>query len=204
MKRIVFVIAILFSVDAYAATAKPPADNDGFFFKPYIGVDYEYTSASYNNIGASNVSYGDIFSNSFNGGDIHVGARVHQYLGFEASYFDTANSNKSNVLGSSIGTSSKYDGWSIDAMGYLPVDQAKKFELIATTGYANIAAKGSATISGTTYNSNENDNAWRIGGGAQYWVTDNLNIRGLVRYETLNGTAINDAVLADIGVNWQF
>lgn len=204
MKKIIFAAAILLSANVQAATSKPAADDSGFFFKPYVGADYEYTSASYNNIGASNVSYGDIFANSFNGGDIHVGARVHKYLGFEASYFDTANSNKSNVLGSGIGTSSKYDGWSLDAMGYLPIDQKGKLELIATTGYAKINASGSATVSGTTYNANENDDAWRIGGGVQYWVTDNLNIRGLVRYEAINGTAINNAVLADIGVNWQF
>lgn len=190
----------LFSGSAYAADA--PNNEYGFYFKPYVGADYEYTGVSYGNVAGTGVSYGDIFPSSFNGGDIHIGARLHKYFGIESSYFDTASSNKSGVLGTSASSSARFNGWSIDAMGYIPI--AQKFELIGTAGYARIDTKGSISISGTTFSDSGWSNAGRVGGGAQYWITDNFNIRGLVRYENINRTGIDNAVLADIGINWQF
>lgn len=194
MKKYILIASVFFATAAQA--------DDGFYFKPYVGADYEYTGVSYGNVPGTAVSYGDIFPSSFSGGDVHIGARLHQYFGLEGSYFDTASSNKSAVLGTSASSSARFDGWSIDAMGYIPL--APKFELIGTAGYARIDVKGSIAISGTNFSDGGWSNAGRVGGGAQYWITDNLNIRGLVRYENINTTGIDNAVLADIGINWQF
>jgi len=189
---------------AYAANA-PATTSDGFFFKPYIGADYEYSNVSYNNVTGTGVSYGDIFADSFNGGDVHVGARIQKYLGFEAGYFDTASESKSNILGTSLSSSAKFDGWTLDAMGYLPVDDAQKFELIGTAGIARTTASGTITVSGTTYSANGSETKGRIGAGAQYWITDNLNVRGLVRYQDADfGGIANNVIVTSLGLNWQF
>ena len=52
MKKIYFlaVAALL----PFGATAGTLAD-DGFFFKPYVGADYEYTSLNYNNVAGTTV-----------------------------------------------------------------------------------------------------------------------------------------------------
>lgn len=188
MKRIIFILCGLISVDAYA---------NELYFKPYAGADYDEYNVSYTS------GNGGVFSNNLNGGDIHVGARLHKYIGVEASYFDTAHSNKSNVLGLGINTSAKVDGWALDAMGYLPLENPK-FELIGTAGIARTSAKGTASaISSIALSDNETKP--RIGIGAQYWITNNLNVRGLMRYQDADfkGTADN-IIVSTLGLNWQF
>jgi len=132
---------------AYAAAAQ--ATDSGFYFKPYVGADYQYASVSYKDISGTPYNYGDIFADSFNGGDVHIGARVHKYLGFEAGYFDTTHESKSTILGTTASSSVKLDGWTFDAMGYLPLGDSQKFELIGTAGVARTTASGSVTVSGT-------------------------------------------------------
>ena len=196
--------ATMLSGAAYAANA-PATMSDGFFFKPYVGADYEYFSANYKDVPGTGVNYDDIFSDSFNGGDVHVGARVHKYLGFEAGYFDTASSNKSGLLGTTASSSARIDGWTLDALGYLPLGDSQKFELIGTVGLARTTAKGSVTISGTPYSANGSETKGRIGAGAEYWLTDNLNVRGLVRYQDADfGGLANNVIVTSLGLNWQF
>jgi len=188
---------------AYAASA-PATTADGFFFKPYVGADYQYTSVNFNSVPGTAYNYGDFFADSFNGGDVHVGARVHKNLGFEVGYFDTASSSQS--FSPTASSSAKLDGWTLDAMGYLPVDDAHKFELIGTAGIARTTASGSITISGTTYSlGSGSETKARVGAGAEYWITDSLNVRGLVRWQDADfGGAVNNAVIASLGLNWQF
>jgi opacity protein-like surface antigen len=203
----ILITATLLTSTAYATDA--PVSASGFFFKPYVGADYQYSSVSYKNIGNTAYSYGDILADSFNGGDVHIGARVHQNLGFEVGYFDNASESKSNILGTNATSSAKFDGWTLDAMGYLPIGESKKFELIGTAGLAitHASATGSVTINSTTYtgSTSKTETEGRVGAGAEYWLTDNLNVRGLVRYQSADFSGLaNDAVVASLGVNWQF
>lgn len=184
MKRIIFVLCLLVSMNAYASD---------FYFKPYVGADYDYTSINYNDNADS------ILSDSLSGGDVHIGARIHKYLGFEASYFDTASSSKNVGI---LNTNVKLEGYTLDAMGYLPV--ADKVELIGTAGVSRLKATLSLSglLSGT---GSDWETKARMGGGAQYWITDNLNVRGLVRYQGANFSGIvNNAVISSLGLNWQF
>lgn len=186
---------ITFASSAYAI--ETPGNTNGittgFFFKPYVGADYDYTSINYDNNADS------ILSDSLSGGDVHIGARIHKYLGFEGSYFDTASSSK-NV--GALNTSVKLEGYTLDAMGYLPV--ADKVELIGTAGVSRL--KATLSLSGLLAGTgSEWETKGRIGGGAQYWITDNLNIRGLVRYQGADFRGIvNNAVISSLGINWQF
>ena len=209
-KKIISLFVLSTGLAAPALAVSTPGDGNavpvGFFFKPYVGADYQYISASYkDNIGGTGVSGGDLYADSFNGGDIHIGARVHKYLGFETGYFDTAHSSQSNILGTTVKSSAKLDGWTLDAMGYLPIGESQKFELIGTFGIARTTASGSARVNGTTYSENGSETKGRIGGGAEYWLTDNLNLRGLVRYQGADfGGFANDVIITSLGLNYQF
>ena len=200
---IVSVIA-MFSGPAYAA-AIPTTDN-GFFFKPYVGADYQYTSISYNDVTISGTTYNfsDLFANSLNGGDVHIGARVHKNLGFEAGYFNTASESKSNLLGTTASSSIKMEGETFDALTYVPIGESQKFELIATLGVSLIKASVSITGGGVTYSDSNTAIRARIGAGAQYWLTDNINVNGIVRYQDSGFAGVQDAIVSSLGLNYQF
>jgi len=186
---------------AYAANA-PVTMSDGFFFKPYVGADYQYSYLSYPSV--DGLSGSDFASDSMNGFDLHVGARVHKYLGIEAGYMWNETPSKNNILGTGINDKVNIKGFTLDAMGYLPVDEAGKFELIGTAGVSRL--KGGAKFTGAfVENDSESETKGRIGGGAQYWITDSLNVRGLVRYQGVNfSDSINNDTIASLGLNWQF
>lgn len=185
-------LATLLPLNAMAAT---PTDY-GFFFKPYLGADYDqyHTNYSSGNDG--------VFSNNLNGGDIHIGARIHKYAGFEVSYFDTASSSESNVRGTGLSTKAKLDGGSLDIMGYLPLGESQKFELIGTVGITTTKTTGDISNGNTAGNT---ETKGRIGAGAQYWLTDNLNARALIRYQDADvNSQIDNFVVTTVGLNWQF
>lgn len=193
MKFLTIILATIILSGAAQAAEQPT----NFFFKPYVGADYQFTHVNYRD------GNEDILSQNIHGGDIHIGARVHKNLGFEAGYLQTTEASKDNVLGSGLDTKVKLSGYTLDALGYLPVGDGKA-ELIATVGISRLKAKLdlSGAIAGT---GSETETKGRIGGGAQYWLTDNLNIRGLVRYQGANFDDIaKNAIVADIGINYQF
>jgi opacity protein-like surface antigen len=206
------IAASLLTSAAYAADKSAPANTtlastasaNGFFFKPYVGADYDYLNINYSTIPGTSSDYGTVASKSLNGGDFHVGARVHKYLGFEASYLATASSSKDNILGSGLNSSIKVSGFTFDAMGYLPIEAMPKLELIGTAGVSNL--KATIDLSGVAAGSgSKTETKGRIGAGAQYWLTDNLNVRGLVRYQGANFSGIvDDAIVSSLGLNWQF
>lgn len=194
MKKILLTTAIIFSSTPVMAIEYP----SGFFFKPYIGADYDYLHVSYKDDGDK------VLESNLNGFDVHAGARVDKYLGFEGSYLWTANADKDHVLGSNVDTSVNVRGFTLDALGYLPITSDNRFELIATAGVsrlkAEFSAAGLASIAG-----NETETKGRFGGGAEYWLSDNSNIRALVRYQGADfDSSANNAVVASVGLNYQF
>ena len=55
-----------------------------------------------------------------------------------------------------------------------------------------------------TYNGNASKTFAEFGGGAQYWINDNLSARILERYADISGNVINSAWTTSAGLNWQF
>lgn len=188
-------------------SAPAQADTSNFFFKPYIGADYQYTSVNYeDDIAGTGINGDDIANDSLHGVNLHLGARVHRNLGFEAGYLWTDEADKSNVLGTGINTKTSVKGFTFDALGYLPVDDAGKLELIGTVGVSHFKAEVEASAPGLgTGSIDSTETKPRFGGGAQYWFTDNLNVRGLVRYQGADfDGAVKNAVTANLGLNFQF
>lgn len=196
MKKLFALLPLLFATNAYASD---------FFFKPYAGADYQYTNINYSdNIQGTGINGSDILAESLHGANIHAGARIHKNLGFEVGYTWTGDASKDNVLGTGSNTKVNLSGGNFDALAYLPVDDKGHFELIATAGVTYL--KADVTANGVLASS---DSQWetkgRIGGGAQYWVTDNANIRALVRYQGADFDGVVDnAIIANVGLNLQF
>lgn len=192
MKFLLSISLILFTSSAYASETA-----SGFFFKPYIGANYDYTHASYKNGGDT------IAADDLNGFDAHVGARLHKYLGIEVAYLQTEQAGKSNVLNTGINTSVQIKGETFDLMGYLPIYSG--LELIGTGGVSSL--KGTLALKGVGghLSQSETEIKGRVGAGAQYWLTDNINVRGIVRYQCadFSGSA-NNAIVSSLGLNYQF
>jgi opacity protein-like surface antigen len=181
------------------------AEEDGFFFKPYVGADYRYSYINLddNRIAGKSYGYESLFADSLNGGDIHVGARIHEYLGFEASFSDSATASRSNLVGTTASSDIRLQAESLDALGYLPLGDSK-CELIGLVGVEHDSGVDSVTRpNGTTTSGGPSGTRVEFGGGAQYWITDNLNVRALVNYQDANYAAINDVIVTSLGLNWQ-
>lgn len=173
--------------------------NEGFFFKPYAGAAYDYMHASYKQGGDQ------IAENSLNGFDIHIGARLHRYFGVEAAYLQTEHAGKSNVLGLGVNTTVQFKGGTFDIMGYLPVTDNGKLELVGTAGLSVLKGNLQLKGAGGHISLSESETKPRIGAGAQYWLTGNLNARGLVRYQAADySNSVNNAIITSLGLNWQF
>jgi opacity protein-like surface antigen len=199
MRKFSWLLAITIVCTASAAKA----DND-WYFKPYGGIDYQHVGVDYKNVIPS-ISTSSVLNDSLNGFDIHAGARVNKYLGGEIGYLWTGEAGKNNVLGTGLNTTTQVTGWTFDALGYLPVTSDQKLELIATAGLTDLSADLKLNGAGGHASVSESEVGGRFGGGAQYWITDHVNGRVLVRYQTadFNGIA-NDAVEVNAGLNYQF
>lgn len=197
-----------------------PAHAQEINFKPYVGFDLQKSVYNYNNnydIGGGLALNGNaILEDSLNGLNIHVGNRFHKYFGAELGYFRTKEESKSIVNGTTVGpatvatadftTDVKMHGFTLDALGYYPIDEAEKFELIGTAGLSWSKAEITATVPGVgSGNVDDSEIGFRIGAGAQFNINDNINIRSLVRYQTadFNGV-VDNAWTYGLGLNYSF
>lgn len=207
MKKLyLLLIAVVFSVSAIHANAaqkvSAPVNDYGLFFKPYVGADYQFVSPSYQNVPSTAFNFGDFISDSFSGAHIHAGARVHKNLGLEFGYLWTANETKSNL---GITTKANVSGVTFDGLGYIPLESAPGLELIGTVGVSRLKADIKVTLGALAGASSQSEWGFRFGGGAQYWLTDNINARAIVRYQTADFSGILDnAVMVNAGLNYQF
>ncbi len=199
-----FVITCLFATSAFAESSP-----DGFFFKPYVGAAYNRYDINYKAIPTTQFSFGDFSENTLHGFNLSAGARIHKYLGVEASYLRALKDTKTGPA--SIESSNHGDGIALDVMGYYPID-ATNIELIASVGATYTSYIGNSTNANFAVDTNELKA--RVGGGAQYWLTDSINVRGLLHYQdaeyagktvgaTTDGTA-NNTWITSIGINLTF
>ena len=184
------------------ASSPTTASDYGFFFKPYVGADYQYSHFGSKTDSATGLKTSDFVDLGLNGGNVHIGARVHKNLGFELGYQQTEDSKKNDILGSGLNAKVHYSSETFDVLGYWPVTE--KVDLIGTAGVSNSHIKASYT---GILNETDKDSEIkpRIGVGAQYAITDNLNMRGIVRYQEASfGSSVDNAVVGNVGLNWQF
>lgn len=181
----------LLSVAFLSAISSAAHAEDAAMLKPYVGASYQYTHIDYGNDNKG------LAANNLNGADIHAGLNIGKNFGVEAGYNQSLNSTKHNVMGTGLDTKISLGGFTFDALGYLPV--TNKIDLIGTAGVALIRERDEVVGVAT-------DTSWktkgRIGGGAQYALTDNSNVRLLVRYQDYSDG--DNGILTNLGFNYKF
>lgn len=206
---------ILWAALASAFFIYPAQAAEGIKFKPYLGLDLQRMNIAYDN------NFDKVLSDGLNGGNIHAGIKFSQYFGLELGYFrmkegkESVGFDLSGVTGTPgdiiSSTKIRAQGLTLDAMGYLPLND--KFDLIGTAGIswtkADLSVSGTAYGTAGTISDDGSDFGYRLGVGAQYHITDDLNVRGLARYQDMNFDvggfdAAEGAWVYTLGLNYSF
>lgn len=189
MKRLLGTAAILM---AFAAPAQ--ANDYPTLFNPYVGIDYQ----------AMNVKF-DGGSETANGVNVHVGNRFNEHVGVELGYFHTEEVSQTIEPTLPITAKARLVGVTLDALGYLPVNEDKTLELIGSVGVSHIVAKAKFSVAGIPINDNANEWGFRAGAGAQYHITDKVSLRGMARYQSADFDDIaKRAWVYTAGLNYSF
>jgi len=190
-------------------------------FKPYMGIDLQRFEVDYNNnysIGGGLALDGSaILEDSLDSFNIHGGNRFHKRFGLELGYFRTKEEGRNIPAGSIIGpglpptavsfsTDVRIQGVTLDALGYFPVGKEERVELIGTAGLSWMNAEVTGTVPGVgSANADESEVGFRAGGGAQVNLTDKVNLRGLVRYQSMDFDNVADSAwIYSVGLNYNF
>lgn len=222
MKTTTSLIAIAAACISTSAVAA-----DDMNIRPYIGMEYNYISASIKNVSTDlDANSTNDFSGKLNADNYHaivpnIGARIGNHFGLELGYLHTTEESESltgtDFLAGTTGkTDTRITGFHIDANGYYPV--ADKLEAIGSVGVGRYKAK--TTLTGTivagglalgsgSASDDESDTALRLGAGLQYALTDHVNLRGMVRYVNVEfkdaGDKLADGAWAGaIGISYAF
>lgn len=191
---------------AVTMMSAPAKAESNFFFKPYVGAEYQHTVVDYATL--EGIDFDDVYEDNFNGGAIYVGARVHDHLGVEVGYSRTTEEDVNNVLGTGVNTSLKLQSFTLDLLGYYPMGEAQKVELIGAVGIARTKAEAeidATTIGFSTARDDETETKLRLGAGAQYEFAEDWNLRGMVRWQDADfDDAADNAYTFSLGVNYTF
>lgn len=209
---------LLLSVAALAVLSAP-AMADDLVITPYAGVDLGRSIYSYNenyDFEGDSLNGESLLNDGLNNINLHVGTRIGKYFGAEVGYFRSSEGKKNIATGESVGdglvastdfsTKIKTHGFSLDGLGYIPLTDDARAELIGTAGITWTKADVEMTVPGVgTAGDNLSEVGFRIGGGAQYHLTNNISARGLVRYQTADFDDIADRAWSyTLGVNYSF
>lgn len=93
-------------------------------------------------------------------------------------------------------------------MGYYPVDEAQKLELIGSVGLARTKAEAeidATAIGFTRARDDTSETKLRLGAGAQYEFAQDLNMRGMLRWQDADfEDSADNAYIFSLGVNYTF
>jgi hypothetical protein len=189
---------------AVMALASGPSAAQPFLRGSYAGADLVFTHVDYGtiNLGAGPIDAGTVFANDLWSGNVHVGMRLSDLFGIEAGYLWIPEADRAIFGGNT--SSVRVQGATLDGHVYLALDAARRFEAIGLIGASWLEAE--AHLNGPSFGPGVIDKqaewSWRIGGGAQFWLSEYVSMRGLVVYQSadLNGE-VDSALSTHVGVN---
>ena len=176
-------IALLAAVSFLALSANANA----LEFRPYVGVQYNYTEVDAEYVQADMNSY-----------SVVVGTEYNRYFSTEVFY---QNSDKSNDMIDGVKVKSDFEAYGLDAYAYLPLGCDRVWSVFATAGIANYDFDAK-DVDGKF---EDNGLGYRLGAGVQYNVTNNVAVRALGRYifaDKLDNT--DDMTEFSLGVKYTF
>jgi len=206
--------ALLAAFAAFGVSASACAEpgDSVLRLKPYVGIDLQRYHMSYadDEIAGIPFNWGEGLEDNIDGVNIHVGSRLHKNFGLELGYFRTKEEGKTFDIGLGTPMESKLrlQGVTLDALGYLPVTESGRLELIGTAGvsytWADVKLDTGALGLGTVKD-DDREFGFRAGAGAQFNLTDSVGLRGLARYQSADFDNTADrAWVYSLGVNYSF
>lgn len=181
MKKIIFVAAII-SIFSTAAQAASPMNQSGFFFKPYLSIEYSAPDISG---GGTNVNFKtsqNFFSQMRDLENLALGGnfRVHKNLGFNINWAQTDMENyalQAAPGGLTRKANFRLDQYNFTALGYFPVVK-DSFELFVEGGAADITSKlNYAGLDGVFHENKAHETKAVYGAGFQLYVNPNNIVR---------------------------
>lgn len=169
MKYTVSSLMMAASVLALSANANA-AEYD---FKPYVGLDYNYTYAD-----------ADEHTPKYNSLSVNLGTEYNQYFGTELFY---QYSDEAKNHDYTIENKTSFQAYGLDLMGYLPLGCDQEYSLIGTAGIGEYTFDKEFRGLYSPSDYDDHGIGYRFGGGLQYKIDDKFSVRGLVRYVNLNG-----------------
>lgn len=188
-----YMASLFVAVSAVAFAANANAENS---FKPYVGLDYNYS--------AVDTDAEDLRSNlKYNSFSVNAGTQFNDYFGTEV-YYQHSDNDDINVIDDDRidNVSASFQSYGLDLMGYLPMGCEQEFALIGTVGIGEyIFDKEFRFDKG----GKDHGVGYRAGVGAMYNIDSDVAVRALVRYVNFNHIeGIDDMVEYTAGVRYNF
>jgi len=181
------------------------AIHSSLHFKPYLGVGVLHTHVA-GGVGAETQkipSREPFFPRNYLGGSVFLGAKLHQYFGFEVGYEQTKLKTKRSNVGNRVFLGDAEDpttylnyeirlrSFYFDLQGYMPLSNS--FNILGSIGLSrkmpevNFYFKQKEFPPVITYTHLpthvQNKTVLRLGLGAQYMTHSNIGIRAKLYYE---------------------
>lgn len=179
MKKLISSAAIIAAVSLSSSVM---ADDHSLYLGASLGqtrVDFE------------NVSGVDINDDKDTSWKVYAGYNLNEYVAFELAYHDFG---KSEATISNVNVDIDADGYSLSALGKLPVSE--QFSVFGRLGYIHVDAE--ARAAGTTVGTDADDVVFGL--GAEYAVNEAVSLRA--EWERVNTDDELDTVSAGIVYNF--
>ena len=168
--------------------------------RPYIGVDVAMSSMDLedNDYG----DYSEYMEDSHNSLSLVVGAKFNRHVGVEAFIQQSSEEDKDYSEGK---TTNQYNAIGVDLIGYMPVSH--ELELLASLGMAQYNFNVKEEYEDYEYWEKDSLNTLgiRLGIGAQFYMTDNVALRGMARYvQFSDDDIIKNMVEFSLGLRYMF
>lgn len=174
-------------VSASVAHAQDTTYSD---LKPYVAVDFQGLALDLAD------GFGGAVEDEYGAINIAAGVRPHKNWGVELGYF--VSSEEENAAGT---LNSRVHGFSADLMGYLPLTDDEKFELLGNIGLGVTTFD----VETATVSADETEAKIRFGFGAQYHFSDNWAARARFNFTDAHADGVVDGFgTFGIGVAYKF
>ena len=158
-------------------------------YTPYVGINGVYSIAK------THLNKPQYFGGGFN-----IGTTYNDYFGTEVFYEQVLSESKK--ISDTQKEKTSYRAYGLDAVGYLPLDNDKRFALTGMVGIGEYVFHQKITNQNRHHNS-----AWgyRAGAGFIYRFSNNISMRMTAKYVGLDKIADFDhQVSYQIGLRYSF
>ena len=201
MKKFILALGALMACsNAFADSAVKTTESEKYM-RPYVGLDYVYTSMEWKDDADS-----FLLSDSLNSFSVSGGIKFNKYIGGELFFQQSGDETETAFSGAYYKTKLNYMAVGLDIIGYLPA--GKNFNFLGTVGagYYKFRLKGYEADNGYVYSLKESKDklGYRIGLGMQYDVNENLSLRAVTRYSDPDIDYIDNLWEFSFGVRMTF